>query len=336
MTILSTFTARQRRDYQLLHAAIMLLRLLIAGVLSSPLWASPTLVLSFLIDTPIPYIAASYAGLASLTGLLLIWQGSKPQQGRWSAGLDVLMAAALLWWIPNQAWTGLSIPIALFFIAFCGWSSFTVFISACGLVGVATACAAINGILSDTTFIPLAHGSAILASVFALMIPIYGRLCLPAETITTDIDTHTGLGTIKMLGDGLRFLLPLHQRNQAPLSLMMIQLADGHTARQTQHIAVLDYVKNRIRQSDLLTQYNRHQFVLLLCDTNDAGSTLLAQDIQQFNQSLVDTHHADLQIAICRLPLEQFALTPALEKLAQGVQQADKHSAGRIVFVSVE
>jgi GGDEF domain-containing protein len=336
VTILRTFTARQRRDYQLLHMAIMLLRLMVAALLSSALWNTAPLLLSVLPDSPIPEIAVVYAALASLSGALLIWQGSTSQHGMWSASLDVLMAAALLWWVPDQAWMGISIPIAMFFVAFCGWSSFAVFISACALVGVATACAAFHGILAYTTFMPIAHGTALFASLFALIVPLYGRLCLPADLVAMDTHTPTGLATVKLLSDGLQFLLPLHQRNQAPLSLMMIQLADSPLAQKTQHLAVINYVKNRIRQSDLWVHYHRNQFVLLLCDTNDAGSTLLAQDIQQFNQSLENTGNADLQIAICRLPLEQFALTPVLEKLALGVQQADKHSAGRIVFMSAE
>jgi hypothetical protein len=73
---------------------------------------------------------------------------------------------------------------------------------------------------------------------------------------------------------------------------------------------------------------------LLLCDTDESGASQLAQDIQQYRLEHRPNDALGLEIAICKLPITQFAVGPILDRMLNSLSHAEKHQVTRIVFVS--
>jgi GGDEF domain-containing protein len=326
-------TPRQRRDVQYLHGALALIRLLLASIAMRWVWFLPDD--SFLFaQTSVGVISAAYAAWALGQAILILLWPSRVVWARWGHLVDLLCAVALLWLMPNHAWVGLLIPLTLWLAAFCGWSNFGLFLNLAVLGAVATLTAQYHGILLNTGIDILPHGLTTFGCLLAFIVPLYGRIGGTSVREHTLIDAKTGLPDQTALMDALQYLSPIHQRNLSPLSLLMIQLPNDRSLRHALQAGLIAYLQARIRQSDLLVYIGPRHMALLLCDTDESGASQLAQDIQQYRLDQRPDATLGLEIAICKLPITQFAVSPILDRMLNSLSHAEKHQVTRIVFVS--
>lgn len=279
-------------------------------------------------------LSAAYAAWSFLQTLMLIL---RPRPDRWATGgsyIDLLWGISLLWVLPNQAWVGLIIPITLWLAALCGWSLFSVFLNLASLCAAAALTAQYQGILLNTGLDMLPHGIIAFASLMAFIIPLYGRGTTLIFSDAAWRSTPSNRPDHHKLIEALQYLVPVHQRNLSPLSLLMIQLPAVKRDRSPVLPALTTYLQTRIRQSDVLVQTSTRHIALLLCDTDESGAAQLAQDIQEYRLNQPQTATIGLEIAICRLPVTQFAVAPVLDRMLNSLSHAEKHQVTRIVFVS--
>jgi hypothetical protein len=326
-------TPHQRRDIQCLHTALGLVRLLMASAIMYWVWQSTDV--AFLYDQQlIGLFSAIYAGLAFAQTMFFVL---RPMHDRWaptSSYIDLIWCILLLWFLPNQAWIGLIIPITLWLAALCGWSLFGLFLNLASLCAAAALTAQYQGILLNTRIDMLPHGIIAFASLIAFIMPLYGRVAAPILSEQSWTTGQLGLPDQHKLIDALQYLIPVHQRNLSPLSLLMIQLPSEKRAKHAVQLALIPYLQTRIRQSDVLVQTSPRHLTLLLCDTDESGASQLAQDIQEYRLNHAQTARSGLEIAICRLPMTQFAVALVLDRMLNSLSHAEKHQVTRIVFVS--
>jgi GGDEF domain-containing protein len=326
-------TPRQRRDIQYLHGALGFIRLLLASNVMLWVWCLPDD--SFLFgQTAVGSISALYALLSMGQLFGVLFRPNRITWARWGQLIDPLWAIALLWLLPNHAWVGLFIPITLWLAAFSGWSHFVLFLNVAVMVAAAAVTAQYHGILLKTGIDILPHGLILFATLPAFIVPLYGKIGRENIREHTVIDAKTGLPDQHALMDALRYLSPIHQRNLSPLSLLMIQLPSERSLRQALQSGLIAYLQARIRQSDLLVNIDARHMALLLCDTDESGASQLAQDIQQYRLDHRPNATLGLEIAICKLPITQFAVGPILDRMLNSLSHAEKHQITRIVFVS--
>jgi len=317
----------QRHAALILHGSLVLLRLAVAAAL---FWLIQGLNPSNSVDHSVLLIGVFiYAGASLLLGLVAI-KSARPLVAKTAHLLDVLLGMGLLWLLPNNAMLGFIVPMVMFSAALVGYRVFALLLFAALLLGFGLASAYGHQILSESQPLPIHALQGILA-LMALLVSF--RLQQPLVNHATHAtDAQTGLPYFSVLKEGFTYLLPYHQRNRIPLSLLMIRLPEPSNVRTETLQALCTYVTQRLRKSDLMVRYDQRHLAILLCDTSDHGAFLLAQSLQQYLGT--DQNAPTLNYAVLRVPLENSSLDVLIQKMQDALILASQHATDRVVFVS--
>ena len=326
-TMLEYKLPEQRQTTLVLHGSLILLRLAVAVAL---FWATHEFVQSDTVAQGALQVGIFiYASSSVLLGLATI-KSTSINMARASHLLDVGLAVWLLWLLPNNAMLGFSIPLVLLTGALVGYRAFGLLLFAALLLGVGLFSAHWHHTLADSLPMPIHALQGILA-LLALLVSF--RLQQPNTTVGTHAtDPQTGLPYFSVLKEGFTYLLPYHQRNRIPLSLLMIRLPERSMIHTEALRALCEYVAQRLRKSDLMVRYDQRHLAILLCDTSDHGAFLLAQSLQQYLSN--DNNAPALHYAVLRVPLENSSLEMLIQKMQDALVLASQHDTDRVVFVS--
>lgn len=320
---------QQRQDFLRMQLGLLVLRLAIAAFLAWFGQQSAVLDIYNFVG-----LQVSLIGYASLSVLFAACFLLLPRSSEWaphSTLLDVAFACAMLCVIAAQPWVGFLLCFALITCALAGHSAFNLLLWASLMFAVALAQALHSGILVDSRPEPL-HAIQVVFGLLALLIVFKPQTQVTRTHTATRLDLETGFANAFVLEDALSYLLPYHQRNQMPLSLMMIQLPPEQLARKAllPHLSV--FLKQRLRLSDVVVRQHEQALVLLLCDTEQHGAHVLAQHILQHTQRL--DAGATVHIALCCLPMPSVALTVVLQLMEDALAQNLPHNSAKIVSVN--
>lgn len=326
-TMLEYKLPEQRQTTLVLQGSLILLRLLVA---ISIFWVLYDLKPSDTSDQSTLLIGILiYASSSVLLGFAAI-KSAAISMLKVTHLLDVCLSMWLLWMLPDNAMLGFSIPLVLFSAALVGYRAFGLLLFAALLFGTALFSAHWHNLLSSSTPMPIHILQGILA-LLALLVSF--RLQQPNTSSGSHaIDPQTGLPYFSVLKEGFIYLLPYHQRNRIPLSLMMIRLPEKPMIQIETLQALCAYVAQRLRKSDLMVRYDQRHLAILLCDTSDHGAFLLAQALQQYLRT--DNLAPTLHYAVLRVPLENSSLETLLQKMQDALILASQHDTDRVVFVS--
>lgn len=319
----------QRLWLQQLHLPVLAIRLYMAAMLFV-LWLQHqihSLWLIFNIDALV-VLVGGFAVFAILCGLVLPLLSHKHSWRLATLGLDWVLCGALLWLLPAQPWVGFGVSVVMLLAALLGFSVFAVIMLGVSLLSVAMLRAHLDGILQYSSPETL-HGLQGLLGLIALAVS--ARLSIPEDPQTRQQDLDTGWASGNAIFDAMTYLLPYHHRNQIPLTLLMLQLPAAVTQRQSLLPTLTRFLNERLRISDVVVRYKTRQVVILLCDTNEQGASVIAHHI--WNEGCPAQQHL-IPIAVSHVPFYGVATQAILDRMEQVLQQTDQHPTDRILFVS--
>lgn len=326
-TMLEYQPPEQRQTTLVLNGGLLLLRLAVAATL---FWMIQTNTISDRADTNMLLALVLIYTVGSTLLSLATIKSTRLGLAKGSHLLDVMLGIGLLWLLPNNAMLGFIVPITMLSGALVGYQAFGLLLFAALLLGTGLASAYWHQTLSESLPLPV-HGLQGLLGVMALLVSF--RLQQPqASDGKHAVDLQTGLPYFSVLKEGFTYLLPYHQRNRIPLSLLLIRLPEPSKIRSDTLQALCAYVAQRLRKSDLMVRYDQRHLAVLLCDTNDHGAFLLAQTLQQYLGT--DQNAPALHYAVLRVPLENSSLEVLLQKMQEALMLASQHNTDRVVFVS--
>ena len=293
-------------------------------------WHSATLRIA--LTNPFILLCISYF----LISLVLIFVQMVWVNKRWlfltASVIDALMGIGLLILYPNIALMGFAVSVIALLAMFQGLSARFILGLSLGLSLCAMAVAHIDGILVDSIPLPM-HGLQALLVIFAVLTAWrFEKLALVKTTVESEINPISLLPRLKALHTSLHYLLPYHQRNKIPMSLLMISMTGTVKHPPTlQQFAIK--LSERIRQSDVLVHMDEDHFIILLCDTSLSGASALAKDIRgQF----ADATTLKLTFAVSSILLSHTAIDPLLVRMREALLQAKQLKTDRIIFVNEE
>lgn len=245
---------------------------------------------------------------------------------------DGFFAAILLALYPGVALVGFAISLAALLAMFQGLSGRFILV----LSLVLSVCALIVGHISDNlaNSAPLPeNGVQVLFVIFAVLTAWrFEKMTFGKPNIESDINPISRLPRVKALHTSLHYLLPYHQRNKIPISLLMIGIKGKVKHPPTMQLLVANILE-RIRHSDVLVHLDDDDFVILLCDTPVSGASILAKDL---SQRLKNATTLKLTFAVSSISLENTAIDPLLIRMRDAVEQARSQNTDRIIFVTEE
>lgn len=245
---------------------------------------------------------------------------------------DGVMIAGMLALYPGVALVGFGIAFAALLAMFQGLSGrfilgLSLVLGVCALV-----VAHMADILANSEPLPI-HGVQALFVIFALLAAWrFERITLGMTTVESEINPVSRLPRLKALHTSLHYLLPYHQRNKIPMSLLMIGMTGRVKHPPTMQELVVKLLA-RIRHSDVLVHMDDEDFVILLCDTPVSGASALAKDI---GLRLMNETTLKLTFAVSSVSLSNTAIDPLLIRMRDALQLARHQSTDRIVFVTEE
>lgn len=331
--LFSLHSLQELRLSRLLQSLLLCSRFLIAALVGWYLYSD--IDFSTIYTNKNGYIAlAIYAGLALINYILVLFRPTHQSILLLGSILDTAFGISLLFLLPNQASIG--IIMALGFI-------FTVLtdvrlslLIALNVIYVAAALAA--GWYYNTIDQAALNSSHIIS----LIIMVLGYLYyIKTNNIKHQADLKDSLNTSilqkKHLMDGLFYLFPFHQRNQIPISLLVIRIAGQNKNQKLIPQQLIQLYKSRLRKCDLLVKIDAQHIAVLLCDTtSDQASRYVVQALRQLKSAspLQDVY---LTYAVARLPLDQeLAIDDVLQQTMQSLQEAEYQRVDRVVFISAK
>ncbi|AXI03591.1 GGDEF domain-containing protein [Aquirhabdus parva] len=245
---------------------------------------------------------------------------------------DTILVVCLLALFPGVALVGFSVAVAAMLAMLQGLNgrfilSQSLILGVCALV-----VAHFSGVLASSVPMPI-HALQALLVLFALLGAWrFEKTGHEQSDIETDLNPISGLPRLKALHTSLHYLLPYHQRNKIPVSLIMIR-AEGrvHHVQTMQTFAAS--VLGRIRRSDVFVQLDDQDLVILLCDTSVSGASVLAKDLVKILESL---KALQLTFAVSQISLDHAAIDPLLRRMHDSLEQAKQQKTDRIIFVTEE
>jgi len=123
----------------------------------------------------------------------------------------------------------------------------------------------------------------------ALVYPLRNALTYKQAVELASRDPLTGVQNRMALSSALQREVDLAQRQELPLSMLVIDIdhfksfndKHGHAFGDDVLVAVSQTIANTIRRSDLLFRYGGEEFVILASHTGEDGAMLLAERIRQ-------------------------------------------------------
>lgn len=245
---------------------------------------------------------------------------------------DGVMTTGLLILYPGVALIGFGISLAALLAMFQGLSGrfilgLSLVLGVCALVVAHSA-----DVLVDSVPLPI-HGVQGLLVIFALLTALrFEKITQGITPVESEINPVSRLPRVKALHTSLHYLLPYHQRNKIPMSLLMIGMTGRVKHPPTMQELVVKLL-GRIRHSDVLVHMDDDDFIILLCDTPVSGASALAKDI---GLRLMNETTLKLTFAVSPVSLSNTAIDPLLIRMCDALEQARQQKTDRIIFVTEE
>jgi len=157
-----------------------------------------------------------------------------------------------------------------------------------------------------------------------------------------DQDRDTQLLNRRGFDNAARYLMPLRQRTQLPLVIMLASL-DGKGAQPLEGRALVaavrqvgELVRTRARRSDVVARISADEFVFLLFDTTMAGSETLARALAERFNTWAERQGSDarLTFSLVNTPDEPVAIEQLIARARSAVQRAQKHPSAPAVVTA--
>jgi len=249
-----------------------------------------------------------------------------------SSVADGVMTVLLLALYPDQAQFGLAIAATAFLAMLQGFSgrfvlSLSLILAVCALV-----VAHLAGILALSEPVPINGVAAFLTLCAVIGAWRFESATFDQGELASDVHPLSGLPLLHTLHTSLHYLLPYHQRNKIPMSLVMIHLVGK--VGSADHMQLLGgQILGRIRRSDVLSHLNNDNLVILLCDTSVSGASVLAKDLAGILSQLGGFK---LTFAVSQIQHENAAIDPLLRRMQGSLEQAKQQQTDRVIFVTEE
>lgn len=324
---------QELRLSRLLQTLLLVSRFLIAGLVGWSLYSTPEF--STFYTNKCTYISLGiYASVALLTYILVLFRPTNRSISLLGTILDTIFGISLLFLLPNQA--SISVVLALGFI-------FTVLADVrLPVLLTLNIIYLIAAISAGWYYNTLEQAELNSSHIISIIITMLGYLYyLKANSFKHQADLKDSLNlTIlqkKHLMDGLFYLFPFHQRNQIPMSLLVIRISQQYKNPKLIPQQLIQLYKTRLRKCDLLVQINQQHIAVLLCDTTiDQASRYVVQALKQLKNGS-PLHDIYLTYAIAKLPLDQeLAIDDVLQQAMQSLQEAEYQKVDRVVFISAK
>ncbi len=316
------------RQFQTL---LLFVRLLLSGILSWRI-TSNTDFSTLYSDITLFVFIGTYAGLSLVHYLLVLFRPTKAGIYYIGTLLDWLFCISVLFMLPNQA--VLAVIIGILFIL---TTLNDLKLPSLLLINASYIVAAL---LAGWYFNTLADASLHNAHLFSFVLFLIAYLSyFKAHNQAYLTELKDSLNTTvlqkKHLIDALFYLYPYHQRNQIPLSLLMIRVEKAASKISLPELVQL--YKSRLRKSDFLIQLDKQHLAILLPDTNSDQASHVVKAIKTLKEMNPTTRPVYLSYAVSSLPLDaEIALDLILKQMMQSLQEAEQQQVDRLVFVSVK
>jgi len=261
----------------------------------------------------------------------MIWVTKRPLFVA-SSICDGLLSICLLIIYPDKALIGFAVSLTALLAMFQGLSTRFILVQSLFLGASALIIAHIFDVLVNSALFPI-HGIQILLIAFALMCAWRFEHATDnlKNNIESDIHPVSGLPRLKALHTSLHYLLPYHQRNKIPISLLMVHAVNHQNDSQAIKELATKMLA-RIRHSDVLVHLDEEDLVVLLCDTAVSGASVLARDLALCLMSV----NLKLTFAVSSISLENAAVDPLLIRMRDALKQGVHQQTNRIIFVTEE
>jgi GGDEF domain-containing protein len=247
--------------------------------------------------------------------------------------IDAIFGISLLFLLPDQA--NISVIIAITFIVAC--LNDLKFFQLISLNILYIASALIAGWYFDTLHHATLYSAHIVSATMILVGYVY---YFKNHQLNNHSDLKDSLNTAvlqkKHLIDALFYLLPFHQRNQTPLTLLLIRIETGQIKDKSYMKEIISLYKSRLRKCDFLVQIDPQHLAILLSDTNNEQATTVVKALKQLvNKS--ELKNSMLNYAIAKFPLEkEIALDHILQQSMHALHEAELQKIERIIFISAK
>jgi hypothetical protein len=281
-----------------------------------------------------PFIRISFLYVLISAGLFLAqmtWVNK-----RWlfvaSSVVDGGLATLLLALFPGQAWLGFGIAAVAFLAMLQGFSGRFVSILSIVLIVAALLVAHLAGILAFSEPVPSNAAAGFLTLCAVIAAWRFEATRFDKGEIESDVHAISGLPLLRTLHTSLHYLLPYHQRNKIPMSMVMVHLV-GKIGNVDHMQMLATNLLRRIRRSDVLAHLNDDNLVILLCDTSVSGASVLAKDLASI---LLPVSGLKLSFAVSQIALDNAAIDPLLRRMQGSLEQAKQQQTDRVIFVTEE
>lgn len=224
-----------------------------------------------------------------------------------------------------------------------GWTGFLAGLGGAALL-VATAVALRGAVTTE-----VAHGLTGLLLPAALGLLYFTLLAFRRNSLAeqaarfVDQDVETQLLNRRGFDNAASYLLPLQQRTQLPLVIMLASLDSRSSqqplaakpraaaVRQLGHV-----VRLRARRSDVVARLSADEFVFMLFDTPPAGGEKLARALLEHFDGWAAGQHpeARLTFAMISAPEEPVAVDQLIARARSSAQRAQKHPSSPSVVTA--
>lgn len=328
LSISSIHDVQKSRQF---YSLLLLIRLLIPVLIGWQIYTHSDF--SQIYNNQTVYTAlAIYSGFSLLNFLLVIFQPTRTVFFYTGVMLDWLLAISFPFLLPNQA--DITVAIAVLFMV----SAFND-LKFKFLLGLSISYL-VSAIMAGWIYQTLESSQLHTAHIAGIIIFALGYLYCLKDSFKQSSSGLTSNSPLalqqKHLSEGLGYLYPYHQRNQIPLSLLMIRTEKLSRQQRGFIDQLMAAYKTRLRKSDLLVQINVQHVAVLLCDTSPTQASHLVRALSTLHQN-TDYPEIRLSYGVCALPLDQpIALDDILEQMMMSLSEAENQQTNRLIFINAK
>lgn len=315
-----------------LQSLLFVIRLLLASVIAWHLYSNSNYSTLF-IEATVYSGLLTYIGFAVLHYVLILFKPTNAAVFFLGPLIDAIFSISLLFLLPDQANVGVIFAISFILACLNDLKFFQLII----LNSFYIITVLIAGWYFNTLYSAALYPAHIVSGIIVLLGYLY---FFKNNQLTNQFDLKDSLNTAvlqkKHLIDGLFYLLPFHQRNQTPLSLLVIRTETKQLKNKTYLKELISLYKSRLRKCDFLVQIDSQHLAVLLSDTDSEQASKVVKALKEL-VAKSDLNNTNLNYAIAKFPLEkEIALDDILQQSIQALREAEQQKTERVIFISAK
>ncbi|XID75332.1 hypothetical protein ACF3NA_01930 [Alkanindiges sp. WGS2144] len=327
---LSLHSLIEYKQSQQFQGLLLILRFLLAAILGWQVYTVANFSAVY-INQNIYTALIGYSLLSALNYLLVLFKPTRPAIFYSGLVIDLIFALSLPFMLINQA--SIAVIIAIIF-TIAALHDLKLALLNTILVGFAIAALTAGWLFNTLAGSQLQTPHLVAAATCILGYLYYFRTSSLYSTIDVKPALSPALGQKRQLIEGLSYLYPYHQRNQIPLSLLMVRIESAPQRQKAFARQLFNAYKGRLRKCDLLVQINKQHLAVLLCDTNASQTGQLVKALMQIKEGL-GCPAIHLTYGVCSIPLEQeISLEKILVQMMDALNEAEHQKVQRLIFVT--